>query len=126
MHRLLCLLALGLLLGCGGQPPPVTVPPPVELKKLGAGNHQQSVDVPGVGTVLYSIDIPIAYDSKTPVPLVLALHYGYEGAKPAAYTGKGIIEAFRVGLAELNAIVIAPDALGAGWTDAKNEKAAVW
>jgi len=54
------------------------------------------------------------------------LHYGYDGAKPRPYTGKGMIEAFRSGLAGLKAIVIAPDALGGSWTDARNERAAVW
>jgi predicted peptidase len=60
------------------------------------------------------------------VPLVLALHYGYDGAKPAPYTGKGMIEAFRPGLSGLGAIVVAPDALGGGWADARNEQVAVW
>jgi predicted peptidase len=57
---------------------------------------------------------------------VLALHYGYDGPTPAPYTGRGMIEAFRPGLADFGAIVLAPDALGGDWTDPRNEKAAVW
>jgi predicted peptidase len=125
MRRLPFLFAFALAAGCGGRGP-VTVPEAAELKKLPPGTHQQTADVPGVDSVKYTIEVPDGYDSKTPVPLVLALHYGYDGAKPSPYTGKGMIEAFRPGLAGLGAIVIAPDALGGSWTDAQNEKAAVW
>src|SRR5262245_49040055 len=117
-------LLLALSLGCSRGP--VTIPEARELKKLPPGTHQETADVPGLGSVKYTIDVPSSYDGKTPAPLVLALHYGYDGAKPAPYTGKEMIEAFRPGLSGLNAILVAPDALGGGWTDAKNEQAAVW
>jgi predicted peptidase len=125
MRRWPFLLVFALSVGCGGRGP-VTVPEAAELKKLPPGTHQQTADIPGLDGVNYTIEVPDNYDGKTPVPLVLALHYGYDGAKPSPYTGKGMIEAFRPGLAGLNAIIIAPDALGGSWTDARNEKAAVW
>jgi predicted peptidase len=125
MQRLPFLFLLALLAGCASRGP-VTIPEPAELKKLPPGSHQQTADIPGVGGVKYTIEIPSGYDGKTPVPLVLALHYGYDGAKPEPYTGKGMIEAFRSGLSGLNAIILAPDALGGSWTDPSNEKAAVW
>jgi predicted peptidase len=125
MRRLPLLLVLALSVGCGGRGP-VTVPEAAELKKLPPGTHQQTADVPGVDSLKYTIEVPEGYDGKTPVPLVLALHYGYDGARPSPYTGKGMIDAFRPGLSGLNAIIIAPDALGGSWTDARNEKAAVW
>ncbi len=102
------------------------IPEAAELKKLPPGTHQQTADIPGLESVKYTIAIPSSYDGKTPVPLVLALHFGYDGAKPSPYTGKGMIEAFRPGLVGLNAIIIAPDALGGRWTDVLNEQAAVW
>jgi predicted peptidase len=125
MRRLPLILVLAPLIGCGDKSP-VVVPEAAELPKLAAGTHQQTADVPGVGQVKYTVEVPAGYDGKTRVPLVLALHYGYDGAKPEPYTGKGMIDAFRSGLAGLNAVVIAPDALGGDWTDAKNEQAAVW
>jgi predicted peptidase len=125
MRRLPLLLVLALPLGCGSRGP-VTIPAAAELPKLPSGTHQQTADIPSVGSVKYAIEIPAGYDGKTPVPLVLVLHYGYDGPKPAPYTGKEMIDAFRPGLAGLNAVVIAPDALGGSWTDAKNEQAAVW
>ena len=107
-------------------PRPVTIPAAGALNKLSAGMHKETADVTGVGKVKYAIDIPADYDGSTPVPLVLALHYGYDGSVPEAYTGAGMIDDFRSGLADLKAIVIAPDVLGGDWTDAENEQAAVW
>jgi predicted peptidase len=124
MPRLSILLLLTACAGCSRGP--VTIPEATELKKLPPGTHQQTADVPGVGGVKYTIEIPANFDGQTPAPLVLALHYGYDGAKPDPYTGQGMIDAFRPGLAGLSAIVIAPDALGGDWTDSKNELAAVW
>jgi predicted peptidase len=123
--RRLPFLLLALVIGCGGRGP-VTIPEAGELKKLPPGTHQQTADVPGVGSLKYTIDVPDGYDGKTPVPLVLALHYSYDGSRPAPYTGGELIEAFRPGLSDLGAIILAPDALGGDWTDADNEKAAVW
>lgn len=125
MRQLPLLFLLVLPIGCGPRAP-VVVPEAAELKKLTSGTHQQTADIPGVGQVKYTVEVPAGYDGKTPVPLVLALHYGYDGAKPSPYTGKGMIEAFRPGLAGLKAVVVAPDALGGDWTDAQNEQAAVW
>jgi predicted peptidase len=125
MKRLPFLFIIAASVGCG-SPGPVSIPESAELKKLSPGTHHQKADIADVGTVNYTIEIPSSYDGKTPVPLVLALHYGYDGAKPAPYTGEGMIDAFGSGLSELNAIIIAPDALGGRWTGAQNEKAAIW
>jgi predicted peptidase len=122
---LLFLVLFALSVGCGGRGP-VTIPEAAELPKLPPGTHQQTAEASGVRSLKYTIEVPSGYDGKAPVPLVLALHYGYEGAKPSPYTGKGMIEAFRPGLADLKAIFVAPDALGGSWTDARNEQAAVW
>src|SRR5437773_2339743 len=103
MQRLRFLLLLVLLVGCRSRGP-VAIPEPAELKKLPPGTHQETADIPGLGSVRYTIEIPSSYDGKTLVPLVLVLHYGYDGSKPDPYTGKGMIEAFRSGLSGLNAI----------------------
>src|SRR5260370_41640663 len=106
MQRRPSLLLIALLAGCG-NPPPVTIPEAAELEKLPPGTHQTKVQLPGSDSVRYTIEIPAGYDGKTPVPLVLALHYGYDGATPPAYTGKEMIDAFRPGLSGLKAIIIA-------------------
>ena len=128
MHRLSLVFAvlLAAILAAGCVPSgPVTIPAAGTLPKLAAGTHKETVDVPGVGKLKYTIAIPANYSGSTPVPLILALHYGYDGAVPEAHTGADMIEAFRPGL-EGFGIFIAPDALGGDWTDAKNEQAAVW
>lgn len=127
MRRLLAVFIPILLAGCGSSAPaPVADPEPSVMTKLPAGTHQQIVDVPDLGPVRYTVTVPSGYDDKTPVPLVLALHFGYPGQQPAPFTGRAVVEAFRPGLAALNAVVIAPDALGGRWTDPHNEQAAVW
>lgn len=125
MLRLPSLFVTILFAGCGARGP-VAITEAAGLEKLPPGSHKLTADIPGLGSVRYAIEIPDGYDGKTPVPLVLALDYGYDGSKPSPYTGTQIIDAFRPGLAQLNAIFIAPDALGGGWTNAQNEQLAVW
>ena len=119
---------LAMIVACGSRSPapPVSIPPAGELEKLSAGNHLRTTQLPDGDTLKYTIEIPLSYDAKSSVPLVVILHYGYDGAKPEAYTGKDMIDAFRSGLSGLKAIVVAPDALGGSWTDAKNEQTVVW
>jgi len=126
--RYLTLLSIAILIAALGCQPagPVTIPAAGKLPQLAPGIHKETVEVPGVGSVKYTIEIPADYDNSTPAPLVLALHYGYNGSVPDAYTGAGMIDDFRPGLAALKAIVIAPDVLGGDWTDAENEQAAIW
>lgn len=125
MQRFLALLILIVIVGCGG-PKTISIPEAAELKKLPTGTHRQTADVPGVGSLNYSINIPSSYNGNAPVALVLALHYGYEGVRPSPFTGEDMIKTFRQGLAGLNPIIIAPDALGGAWTEAQNEQACVW
>ena len=120
---LLLFLSFPILNGCNG---PVEVAAPGKLTSFASGLHKTTVDVPDVGSVKYAIEVPKDYDPSTPRPLVLLLHYGYEGAQPDPYTGSDMIYVFRNCLSDLGAIAIAPDVTGGDWTNANNEKAAVW
>jgi predicted peptidase len=64
-----------------------------------------------------------------PVPLVLALHYGWDGGAPAAFYGQGVLTGL-VGpaLAALGALIAAPDCPGPDWTAPESEAAlsALW
>lgn len=93
---------------------------------LPPGTHRLTADVPDIGPVLVTLDIPAGFDGTTPVPLVLLLHFAFPGSRPDPYTGGRLLDAFRPGLAGLNGIVLAPDSLGGRWTDPPNEAAAVW
>jgi predicted peptidase len=114
-----------LSVGCGGHNMDAK-PEVVELPRFPPGVHQQTVEIPGIGSMNYTIEIPTGYNDADPAPLVLVLHFGYRGDTPSPYTGGEMIGAFRGGLAPLNAIIIAPDALGGRWSDTRNELAAVW
>lgn len=61
---------------------------------------------------------------RGPVPLVLALHYGWEGAEPPAFCGGGLLAGL-VGpaLASLGALIAAPDCPGRDWTAPESETA---
>jgi predicted peptidase len=124
---LLCLLAVSCSAGKKDEPPPAESPPPLEpseLPRLGPGIHQQTASLPGGGALRYTISVPPGYDSKKPAPLVVALHYG--GVVTHFY-GRGMIDGL-VGpaLADLGAVIVAPDAQDGDWTTPKNEQAVVW
>ena len=85
-----------------------------------------TVDVPEVGSVHYAVNVAESYDEATPAPLVLLLHYGYQGSRPDPHTGAEMIDAFGSTLSGLGGVAIAPDVVGGDWTDPRNEKAAVW
>ncbi len=85
MSRLTCVVVLVLVAGCGPQgsaPQSVTIPPPKPLQLRPPGIHRLTADVPGGGQVKYAIKVPQDTGANTPLPLVLVLHYGYEGSKP--------------------------------------------
>jgi hypothetical protein len=90
------------------------------------GTHRLTAEVPDLGPVLVTLDIPAGFDGRASVPLALALHFAFPGPKPDPYTGGRLLDALRPGLAELGGIVIAPDSLGGRWTEPANEAAAVW
>jgi dipeptidyl aminopeptidase/acylaminoacyl peptidase len=87
---------------------------------LGPGVHSLSLRRAGEPTIHYAISVPANYSPSAHVPLVLALHYG---GNPAG-AGRGVLEILvRPALAELGAIIVAPDSLGGGWDSAENERA---
>jgi len=72
-----------------------------------------------------SIAIPRQYRPADPVPLLLALHYGWEmlGPPPPFY-GEGLLLGLvEPALGELEAIIAAPDCPGRDWAEAGSEAA---
>jgi len=120
-------VCLALFAATGCEPAPVSIPAADALPLQNYGEtHRLSADVPGVGNVRYSIHISGNYRKSTPAPLVLLLHYGYEGSKPEPHTGADMIDTFRQPLHQFGAVAIAPDVTGGDWTRGSNEIAAVW
>jgi predicted peptidase len=77
----------------------------------------------GEPAIDYAIVIPGNYSPATPVPLILALHFGVGGGD-AAGAGASVVQIL-VGpaLAELGAIIVAPDSVRGNWGSPENEKA---
>ena len=94
---------------------------------LGPGLYTRTLDRNAGPSIGYAISVPPAYDRATPVPLVLALHFGVQGG-PSLYAGRDVLRIL-IGpaLAELGAVMVAPDALGGGpWDTPQNEAAVLW
>jgi predicted peptidase len=71
----------------------------------------------------YAIYIPEGYSPPTPVPLILALHFGV-GGRDAAGAGAAVVQSL-IGpaFADFGAIIVAPDSVRGNWGSPENEKA---
>lgn len=97
----------------GGGDPPVLTP----------GLHHLTLPRPDGPAARYAISIPGNYAPSTPVPLILALHFGVGGGDAAGAGGDVVQILIGPALAELGAIIIAPDSVRGNWSSAENEKA---
>lgn len=87
------------------------------------GVHELTFRIPDFGEMLYAISIPEDYDPDEPRPLVLALHPGGERFR---YYGSAFMQQIvRPAVAELDAIVVAPDCPTRAWTDPFAERAVI-
>ena len=95
--------------------------PPRQMENLLPGLHPLTIRDPEGKQLRFTISVPEGYSAKKPTPLVLALHYG---GRVTPFYGGGMIQIL-VGpaLAELGAIIVAPDAIVRGWRSEPNEKA---
>ena len=73
--------------------------------------------------VRYAISIPRNYSPSTPVPLILALHFGVRGGDAAGAGGDLVQILIGPALAELGAIIVAPDSVRGDWSSPENETA---
>ena len=73
--------------------------------------------------VRYAISIPRNYSPSTPVPLILVLHFGVGGGDAAGAGGDVVRILIGPALAELGAVIVAPDSVRGDWSSPENEKA---
>jgi predicted peptidase len=111
---ILSLLPVGAAAQVAGGPPPLT-----------PGLHHLTLRRTDGPAINYAISIPRSYSRATPVPLVLALHFGVGGGD-AAGAGASVVQIL-IGpaLAELGAIIVAPDSVRGPWSSPENEKAVI-
>ena len=95
----------------------------VDSSALTPGLHSMVLAHADKPEIHYAISIPPNYSPTTPVPLILALHFGVGGGN-AAGAGRDVVRIL-VGpaLAELGAIIVAPDSVRGDWSSPENEKA---
>lgn len=87
------------------------------------GVHRASLPRAGEPAIHYVISIPRSYSPSAPVPLVLALHFGVRGGDATGAGGDVLQALIGPALAELGAIMVAPDSVRGDWSSPENEKA---
>lgn len=90
---------------------------------LTPGLHSLTLQRANEPAVHYAISIPDSYSPSARVPLILALHFGVRGGDSAG-AGRDVVEIL-IGpaLAELGAIIVAPDSVRGDWSSPENESA---
>ena len=90
---------------------------------LAPGLHSLTMARAGEPAIRYAISIPRNYSPSKPAPLILALHFGVGGGDPSGAGGDMVQILTGPGLAELDAIIVAPDSVKGDWSTPENEKA---
>lgn len=96
-------------------------PAPAPQSPSSPGLYRMAFQMPDGGTMRYALSIPRPYDARRPRPLVLVLHPG--GERFPYYGGAFLEQIVAPALADLDAILIAPDCPANAWTDAVAERA---
>lgn len=110
-----------LVFGLGSSGAAQTIAPG-QVAVRGPGVHDEMFAPPGQPRVRYALSIPSGYSASRPVPLVLALHFGGNPNGAAL----GLVNVL-VGpaLADLGAIIVAPETADRGWNTVPNERAVI-
>ncbi len=112
------------IIACGILPVlPLTAAAQGDANTLTPGVYHLNLARTGEPTVGYAISVPPNYSSSTPVPLVLALHFGVGGGSATGAGGDVLDILVGPGLASLGAIIVAPDSVRGNWSTPENEKA---
>ena len=90
---------------------------------LTPGLHNLELSRADEPPIRFAISIPRNYSPSTLVPLILALHFGVRGGDAAGAGGDLVQILIGPALAELGAIIVAPDSVRGDWSSPENEKA---
>ncbi len=80
---------------------------------LSPGFHRLTLPRADGPVINYAILVPDSYSPSTPVPLILALHFG---GNPTGAGASVLQILIGPALSELGAIIVAPDSVGGNWT----------
>jgi predicted peptidase len=87
---------------------------------LSPGFHRLTLPRADGPAINYAILVPDSYSPSTPIPLILALHFG---GNPTGAGASVLQILIGPALSELGAIIVAPDSVGGSWTTPENEVA---
>ena len=87
------------------------------------GTYTMSFAVPDSSPMRYALTIPRGYNPKVARPLILALHPG--GQRFPGYGAQFAQQIVAPGLADLGAIIVAPDVPARSWTDPIADRAVI-
>src|SRR6202163_2639953 len=90
---------------------------------LTPGLHSLSLPRADEPAVRYAISIPRNYSHSKPVTLILALLFGVGGSDAAGAGGDVVQILIGPALAELGAVIVAPDSVRGDWSSSEIEKA---
>ena len=90
---------------------------------LAPGLHSGSLQRANEPAIRYAISIPRNYSPSARVPLILALHFGVRGGDATGAGGNVVRILIGPALAELGAIIVAPDSVRGDWSSPENESA---
>ncbi len=120
-RRTICMMMTGAVLSLPAAS--LAAPATGATQTLPPGVHRLTLPRTNGAPVHYAISIPADYAPGKAVPLVLALHFGV-GQGSADGAGNDVLEILvGPGLAELGAIIVAPDSVKGNWSTPENEKA---
>ena len=111
-YAILSLLPIGVAAQVVGDAPELT-----------PGLHNLELPRADEPAIRYAIYIPGNYSPSTRAPLILALHFGVRGGDAAGAGGDVVQILVGPALAELGAIIVAPDSVRGDWSSPENEKA---
>ena len=93
---------------------------PEKIRVFRQGIHIDVLRRPNDLSLRYAISIPEGYSDSNPVPLVLALHFG---GSPNGAAQSVLVTLVQPALAELGAIIVAPESVGGSWNSPTNDRA---
>lgn len=87
--------------------------------------QRRSLTLEDSSEVRYALALPEDVDLNQPVPLILALHYSWQGELPSYFGLTFLVRLIAPAFEELGAIIVAPDAPERDWLSPRSQRA-IW
>lgn len=82
------------------------------------GVHQRVLQLDANSQLHYALSMPVGYEENKPVPLIVALHFGWGDGSAPPNIGRGYMEILVLpALRPMGAIIVAPDCPASSWAN---------